>query len=127
MQEDHDELKSNVDKFKTKNELRYEKQVQSYRENTKQETKQQRIRRYGLDKLESHKQCGVIQSICEGDAIIKGVSNMVLNLDTVIVFCKEQEIEILGKVEDVMGNIDCPFYRVVLDYYILQNWIDWLN
>jgi rRNA processing protein Gar1 len=44
---------------------------------------------------------------------------MILDLDSLVVWKNNQEVEVLGKVEDVMGNIDQPFYRVGLDYYII--------
>ncbi len=44
---------------------------------------------------------------------------MILDLEKVVLFIEDEEIvEVLGEVEDVMGHITNPYYKVEVDAYL---------
>jgi rRNA processing protein Gar1 len=62
---------------------------------------------------------GEIEYICEDSIVIKGEGNMILDLEKVVLFIEDEEIvEVLGEVEDVMGHITNPYYKVEVDAYL---------
>jgi rRNA processing protein Gar1 len=50
--------------------------------------------------------------------VIKGNPQCILDLHNIIYVQVDQKIDVLGRVDDVMGNIENPFYRVLIDQTI---------
>lgn len=84
------------------------------------EDKDIRIKRFGLSEEEiaklEMKKAGTIVNFIENSIIIKPFANdNVLDLDNII-FTGEREI--IGKIDDVFGNVESPFYQIQNDTYV---------
>lgn len=115
----------NADKFKTVSEIAEQKLIKQKLE--KIESREERLARLQVqDQVNSMTtdqlhQCGVIQSIFEDTIIIKGDSSLILDLQNIVFMSmNDQNIEVLGIIDDVLGNIEMPFYRVLIDQFILK-------
>lgn len=112
-EESEDECVNPQEKFLTKN----EKKTKILYED---ETKENREKRYGFvgetaaSLQEPKRKIGVINSVFENTIVIRPLIKEVLDLDNVV-FLKD---EILGKIDDVFGNVDNPFYSILADPYI---------
>ena len=112
-EESEEECTNPQEKFITKN----EKKTKILYED---ETKENREKRYGFfgetaaTLQEPKRKIGVINSIFENTIVIRPLIKEVLDLDNVV-FLKD---EILGKIDDVFGNVENPFYSVLADPYI---------
>lgn len=83
------------------------------------ESTEEREKRYGVCLKENDKEkknIGIIQSFFENTFVIKPLIKEVLDLDNII-FVKN---EILGKIDDVFGNVENPFYSIIGEPYILK-------
>ena len=111
IEDSEDEHVNPQEKFLTKN----EKKCKILYED---ETKEDREKRYGFSSenkaSEPKKKIGVIQSFFENTVVIKPLIKEVLDLDN-LVFVQD---EILGKIDDVFGNVDNPFYSILAEPYI---------
>lgn len=112
-EESEEECVNPQEKFITKN----EKKTKILYED---ETKENREKRYGFFGetaailQEPKRKIGVINSVFENTIVIKPLIKEVLDLDNVV-FLKD---EILGKIDDVFGNVENPFYSILADPYI---------
>lgn len=113
LNEDSDEGNEHPeDKFLTRN----EKKPKILHED---ESTEDRGKRYGVSLGEidkDKKTIGIIQSFFENTFVIKPLIREVLDLDNII-FVKN---EILGKIDDVFGNVENPFYSIIGEPYILK-------
>lgn len=112
--EDSDDGNENPhEKFLTKNERKPKPPIQD-------ESKEEREKRYGIcsesSELQSQKTIGIIQSFFENTIVIKPYIKEVLDLDNIILV----KNEILGKIDDVFGNIENPLYSIIADSYITK-------
>ena len=111
-----DEMENPQEKFCTRN----ERKIILYED----ESKQQREQRFGLTteilSSENKKKIGIIQSFFENTIVIRPLIKEVLDLDNII-FAKD---EILGKIDDVFGNVDFPFYSILAEPYISKKFQD---